>query len=320
MRIRLFLLCATAALLGSACQLDPVTCDQTCEDSWMGGGLITDSTAHDSLLSVRLPNPDSADFAKHVIIAVHGYTATTYEWKEFKDSAEDWDSTVLVSAVLLGGHGTNFADFENSTWQDWGQPILDEYRALAALGYKHLSLAGSSTGCTLILQFVHDHAFDSLPKPENIFLIDPIVVPSAKILSAVDFLEPIIANSPSPGDSTENAHWYVNRPSQTLAQLYTLINLVKNELTDGFYLPAGTRCKEYKALYDASSDPVSALYIDKGIRQSDGSRIEAEMVDSHLHVFTRLLGRDPGSLTAADTLLQRQTFQDMLARVKAWPQ
>jgi hypothetical protein len=46
---------------------------------------------------------------------------------------------------------------------------------------------------------------------------------------------------------------------------------------------------------------------------SDGSRIEAEMVDSKLHVFTRLQGRP--NYSAADVALQEKTFAEILDRV-----
>jgi carboxylesterase len=307
----------TLALLAlSACQLNPVECDSECMASWMDGPGYDDPIhSGDSTfkLSTRIPVPDSITLQKRVVLAVHGYTASTYEWLEFRRFAEA-DTNVLVSLVLMGAHGADIDDFKDTRWEDWAKPILEEYTTLARMGYDNLSLLGSSAGCPIILQYVRRRAFDTLPYPRQILFIDPLVVPTAKILSAANLVGPIIGNSPNPGDTPEEKqNWYQNRPAETLAELYELINLVKNDLEDGFTLPIGTRCKVWKSLQDASVDPVSALLIYKGLRHADGSRIEAEMVDSKLHVFTRLAGRPRA--TAADTALQMRVFTEILNRL-----
>ncbi|GEM_PF-323698 len=322
-----------ALLLLGACQINDVKCDKECMDGWMDyGGSFRDSCAEDTnthcLVSKRLSAPTSADLGKPVIIAVHGFTASTYEWEEFRNFAEDTAKSnpgALVSLVLLGGHGRDIDSFQSSTWRDWGRPILSEYDSLVAKHFSNISFAASSTGAALLMQFIADGAFDSRPAPNRIYLIDPIVVPTSKILSLVDLVGPILGNSPNPGDSVENRHWYVNRPEEDLKQLYDLINRVKNHLEDGFRLPKSTLAKVYKSKHDNSADPVSALLIYNGMRPSDGGRIDAELVDSRLHVFTRLQGRN-STPSHADSLLQQRAFQEMAAGVnqprgvnQAWP-
>jgi hypothetical protein len=34
-------------------------------------------------VSAKYPNPTATDLDKHIILAVHGYSATTFEWQEF---------------------------------------------------------------------------------------------------------------------------------------------------------------------------------------------------------------------------------------------
>jgi carboxylesterase len=289
--------------------LREVECDAECEAEWLDGANIRDTA---DLVSARIPAPSPADLAKPVLIAAHGFTASTYEWEEFHRFAEA-DSQVLVSRVLLGGHGTDIDDFQGSTWQDWGRPVLDEYLALTRMGYTRVSLAGSSTGCPLILHHSRAGAFDSVP-PKHMFLIDPIVLPGDKMLSMIGLFGPIVGNSPSSGTDEEKPHWYTNRPAEVLEQLYELVNRVKNYLEDGFRLPAGTRAMVYKAKQDGAADPVGALLLYKGLRHSDGSRIGVEMVDSKKHVFTRLQGRS--SWTAADSALQIRVFGEMAAKLR----
>jgi carboxylesterase len=141
------------------------------------------------------------------------------------------------------------------------------------------------------------------------------MVPTAKILSLVDLVGPILGNSPNKGTEDENYHWYVNRPQETLQQLYALITIVKNELESGFHLPKGTLAKVYKTTHDNNADPVGALLIYKGMRKSDGSHIEVQMIDSRLHVFTRLAARK-GTPSAADIKRQWDTFAEMARRVR----
>ena len=317
--------CAALALvlmtLG-ACQINDVECDQACVDGWMDSGNFRDICADDSttqcLVSKRILAPADTDLSKPVIIAIHGFTASTYEWQEFKKFAdpESGSTQSLISLILLGGHGRKVDTFQSSTWKDWGRPIFKEYDALVALGYKNISFAGSSTGGTLLLQYLADGAFAARPAPHYFFLIDPIVVPSAKLLALANLVGPMLGNSANPGDSIENQHWYVNRPEEDLRQLYDLINRVKNHLEDGFELPNGSQAKVFKSKKDGSADPVGALLIYKGLRDSGGGHIHVEMVDSRLHVFTRLQGRDPRP-SQVDSALQGRVFQELVERVKS---
>jgi carboxylesterase len=109
--------------------------------------------------------------------------------------------------------------------------------------------------------------------------------------------------------SAEEGHWYHFRPQETLKQLLDLIEKSRKDLQKGFDLPAGIRVKVYKSIKDPTADAVSAVLIDKGLKNSDGSKIDIEMIDSELHVFTRLDGRD--NITQHDRDNQTHVFDDM---------
>ena len=311
----------TCLLALGGCEIAKTECDLECQKGfWMDSGLNPDPCGlpNDStcLVSRRYPAPSDSDKSgKHVIIAVHGFTASTYEWQEFKNFTEgdtaNGHGKTLVSLVLLGGHGVSLDAFQSSGWKAWGQPILSEYDSLKSKGYKHISFACASAGCALLMQYIAEGVLDTGLAPKWVFMIDPIVVPSAKLLSLVDLVGPIVGNSPNPGSDEENRHWYVNRPQEDLRELYELTNKIKNELESGFELPKKTACKVYKSKKDRSADPIGALLIYKGMRESDGSHIDAEMLDSRLHVVTRLAGRDPEP-SAADSALQLRIFKEMI--------
>lgn len=314
-------LALAAGLILAACQLVKTECDRECQDNWLDGDDIDDDCLDTGkvkcLISDRLPPPsDSAKESLRVIIAVHGYSASAFEWGElpaYLDTVPEY-SGIAVSRVVLGGHGRDLDDFRSATWKDWGKPILAEYDTLSALGYKHISFACMSAGCALLMQYLSDGAFDDRPAPDWIFLIDPLVVPADKLLSTINIAGPILGNSPDEGSPEENRHWYVNRPEETLQQLYALTNVVKNRLEDGFRLPEGTEAMVRKSKHDKSADPVGAVLVYKGMRKADGSHVDVKLVDSPLHDFTRLALRKQ-TLTAADTALQIATFREMADRV-----
>lgn len=327
------LLLGAALLLPLGCQLNEVECDADCESYWMDGTSVNDSSVdsldryHYYLVSKRKDSlPKAVRDTFPVIIAAHGYSASTFEWLELRQYAGDtlpWTDSLadtlrpkaLISLVLLGGHGRDVSTFQGSTWQQWAAPILEEYDALVAQGYKNISLAGASTGCPLILQLMRGGHFNKQP-PNQILFIDPIVSPSAKFLSLIRILGPILGNSPSDQDDDEKKHWYTNRPAETLDELYTVINRTKNQLEDGMTLPRGTRAKVWKSADDGQADPVSALMLYKGLRTSSGGRIEVKMVPSSKHVFTRL-GLRGG--TREDTTHRDETFKEMIDRATGRP-
>lgn len=267
------------------------------------------------LVSSYISNPTALQKDTPVIIAAHGYTATTFEWDELRTFANS-KKTFYVSQVLLGGHGRTYEVFKNTSWQDWQSSIIEEYRKLDSLGFKKIYLAGSSTGAPLIINLVKSGFFNQFTiQPKGIFLIDPIVVSSNKTLTMVGLLGPILGYLTTELDSGEKGHWYVYRPQESLKQLMSLINITRLDLQKGIILPNGTYMKVYKSRTDDVADPISALMIYKGIKTSNGAFIDTEMMDSKLHVFTRLDGRVV--VTPADIVLQQKVFTEIETRMKS---
>lgn len=280
-----------------------------------GDQIYDPSLAHPEkyLVSKYISSPSALQKDTPVIIAAHGYTATTFEWDELRSFA-DSAKTFYVSQVLLGGHGRTYQDFKKATWKDWQSSIMDEYRKLDSLGFKKIYLAGSSTGAPLIINMVKSGFFENYTKPKGIFLVDPIIVSSNKTLTLVGLLGPVLGYTTVDLPTGEQGHWYVYRPQETLKQLMALIDITRNDLQKGIQLPTGTYMKVYKSKSDDTADPVSALLIYKGIQTSNNGNIDVEMINSKLHVFTRLAGRD--GVTEADKAIQVKVFNEMEARMK----
>lgn len=292
-----------------ACNPVPEIDDSTMLD---GNQIFDLSLTHPEkyLISEYIPHPTEIQKNTPVIIAAHGYTATTFEWDEFREFA-DTKGTFYVSQVLLGGHGRTYSDFKASSWEDWQSSIKDEYIKLSNLGFKKIYLTGSSTGAPLIIQLISSDFFKNYTPPKGVFLIDPIVVSSNKTLTMVGLLGPVLGYTSVELSSGEAGKWYIYRPQETLKQLMSLINLVRIDLEKTITIPPDLKFKVYKSKIDATADPVSAVMIYNGINfdSQPDKTIDIQMINSSLHVFTRLRGRE--GVTSQDLINQQNTFEDM---------
>ncbi len=259
------------------------------------------------LLSAAKPNPTALELAKPVLIAVHGFSATTFEWIEMRDFAAVNDS-FLTSLVLLGGHGRDYADFKAATWENWQQPIIDEYNKLRELGYTKINIAASSTGCPLVLEAINSLKINA-DVLHQVFFIDPILVPSNKTLSIIKVVGPLLSYSTSTMEIGEDGFWYKYRPYQALDQLNTVVKKVRKIVDIGMTLPVNVHLTVYKSKQDGSADPVGASMLYKGVKNNDGTEINVSVLESNLHVFTRLKGRN--TLTTKDTELQQKVFNEI---------
>ncbi|MEZ0484959.1 alpha/beta hydrolase [Fibrella aquatica] len=299
------------AAMTVACSSEPaITTDM------LDGGTIFDPSVYKPeryLVSKAVPAPTTAQMQRPVIIACHGYSATTFEWDELRTWANGRTDFAL-SQVLLGGHGRSYEDFKKSTWHDWQSVIIAEYDALQKAGYTNISLLGSSTSGPLLLELVASGYFASRPAPRNILLVDPIVIPSDKTLSLIGIVGPMLGYIDSGQPAVEDKVYYHFRPQETLQQLQSLLTVVRKDLEKGITLPANCTLKVYKSKKDPTADPVSAVLIYQGTKTADGKPVTVDLIDSELHVYTRLALRD--KVSATDKANQTATFTDIVTQVR----
>jgi len=293
-----------------------VGCDKSpvIEDHMLDGSLVFDPSINNPekfLVSAQIPNPTAADLEKHIIIAVHGFTASTFEWNEFNEYSTD--SLYRVSQVLLGGHGKTYEDFKASTWNDWSESIQLEYEKLEEMGYSKISLVGSSTGGTLLLELINSGYFNESNAPKNIFLIDPIIVASAKLQSIAGVVGPIIVFSESDQSVEKDEHWYRFRPQETIRELNNLMTVVRKGLEDGLVLPNETYLKVFHSKNDPTANSLSSVMIYKGLTDAEGNAIDVQIMDSDIHVFTRLSIRE--TVTELHLANQADVFEQMAERL-----
>jgi len=280
-------------------------------DELLDGKIIFDPSLlapENYLTSLKNPNPSPSEASKPVLILCHGYSASTFEWSEFIEWTGN-NNSYYTSTVLLGGHGRTYEEFKSSNWHDWQEAIFDEYEALLAAGYTNIHLVGSSTSGALILEAISSGYFSGKTAPKSVSLVDPIVLPSDKILPLIGLLGPLIGYTEGINTPGEESYWYTYRPQKTLQELQEVIKKVRQDLQSGIKLPAQTSLNIFKATKDSSADPVSALLIQKGV--SPSNQLKVTMVDSRLHVFTRLKFREE-EISALDKQNQVQTFQKIV--------
>jgi carboxylesterase len=88
--------------------------------------------------------------------------------------------------------------------------------------------------------------------------------------------------------AVEDSFWYRFRPLETINELNKLIANVQYKLEKGIIASNGTHVHVFQSKYDPTSSATGAVLMYKGLKHKDGTRIKVDIMDSDIHVFTRL--------------------------------
>jgi carboxylesterase len=203
------------------------------EDDWLDSPLTRDINIDNPnrLVSMSIPNPTPAQKLQPVMVLVHGFSASTFEFESFKKAMSASEPSVLFSNVILGGHGQDHEAFRRATYADWLAPIVAEVQALVALGYERIYMVGLSTGATGILHVLLDGLLPT-ESLRGLFFVDIFITPKDTNLHIVPYIQYVVKNTRSGASRPiETRHWYVNRPTSALVQLLALTKTVQTQLT-----------------------------------------------------------------------------------------
>ena len=203
---------------------------------------------------------------------------------------------------------------KNTTWEGWRDSAMIEYNKLVALGYTKISFVGSSTGGCLVLELIRSGAFDGTIKPKNLFMVDPIVVSSIKVQSIAGIIGPMLVYVETDQTPDEDQYWYRFRPQETINELNELMETVRKDLERGLTAPQGTYVKVFHSEYDPTASSTSSVLIYKGLQLHNGEKIKVAMMNSDIHVFTRLDLRS--NVTQQQRNNQLSAFNQMAAKLK----
>ncbi len=233
------------------------------------------------LVSQEIPAPSVAQLATPVVIAAHGFNATEFETSLAAQQLRARGA--LVSEVLMGGHGTSLADFSQSTWRSWQAPVIAEYEALVARGYKSVGFVTTSTGGTVLLEALGRGALQ--PPPSRIAMVAPLidVAPGGpRVIGYAGLLRWLgVTGQAVERKGAMKGNWYHYRPSEQLIQLVDLTEVTKARLRTGIALPDGASVLVVQSTQDPTVDPRGAEHVRAGLR---GGSVRVEYVESGLHV------------------------------------
>jgi carboxylesterase len=202
------------------------------DDNWLDSPLTRDIHFDDPyrLVSSRFPTPTEAQKQSPVMVLVHGFSASTFEFDAFKKAMSKKAPSIMYSSVIMGGHGRDYQSFKAASYSDWVAPIRDEVEKLTSMGYERIILFGVSTGATGILHLILDDQL-ALGAIAHVLLMDAYVKPKDASLFFVPVIQYVVKNTRSgAARSIETRHWHVNRPTSALVELLRLVKLVQGQL------------------------------------------------------------------------------------------
>lgn len=245
------------------------------EDHWMDSPLTIDQAlmSGNALLSSRIPEPTMIQIEQPVCLLVHGFSASSAEFDNFKELLDKQGTNLLISTVVMGGHGQNYAVFKDATYKDWIQPIIDEVSKLKRIGYKNISIFAVSGGGAATLHAVLSEKITGI---RQLILLDPYIVPKNKLIFWVPVLRIFIKNTTSAASrDVEYMNKYVNRPASALDELRQLVLQVQHDLKTN-QLDEVPSISVFTASGDPSSDTIGADYIKRYIPSTSVIRYESD--------------------------------------------
>lgn len=275
----------------------------------LGIGTVRDTTA--GKLVSALPTPDSASRSLPVVIAVHGFTASTFETTPVAEYLRG--KGFLVSQVLMGAHGVSLDEFKASTWRTWEIPVLEEYQKLMTLGYKNIGFVTASTGGSVVMELYTSGQL--VPAPTRISMVAPLLDFADKRIGIMGILQALGAsNKPSKATGNSFGHWYSDWSIRQLRELQDLTEIMKSRLRGSIPLPDNAKIQIFQSMGDKVVDPFSADIWTNGIK---GGLVSLYRLDSDLHVpIGQEFIDDKGvnTWTAKDRATKTRIFE----QIEAW--
>ena len=212
-------------------------------------------------------------------LLIHGFAASPFEMQTLNDYLIQ--KNLSVYNVRVSGHGINNEDFKKATNEDWINSIDIPMKASQSI-CKNIVIAGISFGGNIALSAAQNYDLSGI-----ITISTPIYFHDKRIMYA-KYFKHIIKNTERNLTQQEIPHYYINIPSEQVAQMASTIKKVKKELTEITTPTLVIQTKEDKRVI-----PKSANYIIDNIASTNKNLI---MYDTGEHVLTR----DPMNQTLAE--------------------
>ena len=93
------------------------------------------------------------------VLIIHGYLASPQEVEQLANYLNEKGYTVF--APLMEGHGSDYKDLENVSWEDWMEES-EYYYGLLDENYEEVNVIGFSLGSLSALELSMNYELDSL--------------------------------------------------------------------------------------------------------------------------------------------------------------
>ena len=210
------------------------------------------------------------------VLLIHGYTGTPGELRPLGDYLHQQGYTVL--GVRLPGHGTEVADLENTTAEDWYAEAQRGARELLEQ-FDEVYVAGLSMGGLLAIRVAA-----SLPVKAAIIMSAPIFLPD-KRLPLYPLLKYFIHYLPKSkkdyGEMMKYNLSYEVLPTKPLGSMLELIKACKEKYLKDIHCPALV----LQSLVEHTVKPESAQYIYDHLGSASGSK-ELIWLQESGHIIT----------------------------------
>ena len=178
---------------------------------------------------ISIPNSESLELAGSQIgvLVLHGFTGSPASVLPWAKGFHEAGYTVKVPRIA--GHGTQWQDLNQTTWQDWYASVEE---ALAELKSRceRVFVAGFSVGGALALRLAQEHG----NQIEGLLLLNPSIFDDRKFFSLLPVLKHILPSvKGGPSDvAKENPprHGYDRLPLKALDSLRQLWKIVETDL------------------------------------------------------------------------------------------
>ncbi|MFX0014848.1 MAG: alpha/beta hydrolase [Promethearchaeota archaeon] len=217
----------------------------------------------------KLAKPFYFEGSEVGILLVHGFTASTTETLPLGRFLHKKGYT--THGVLLAGHGTNYHELPDYTWQDWFQSVengidylQDRCESIVAIGV--------SLGAILCLNLVHQ-------RPDYKILKLVLLAPPFALKSRLIALTPILSYFKQflyKGEDSlqyfkdHNLYSYMYRPTKSIIQLMLLLKHIHNQ-------PISLRTPTL-IVYGVLDDMISFSAIEKAREQKFAPDTEVEIL------------------------------------------
>ncbi len=180
---------------------------------------------------MSIPNAEPFHLAGNqvAVLLIHGFSGSPVSIRPWAEGLHAKGYTVYVPR--LPGHGTNWSEMNETSWQDWYREIEKNFETIRN-NHQRIFVAGFSMGGALALHL----AAQKGKAIEGLILVNPSIGDDRLVMSLVPiikyFIPSIVGQGTDVAAPNPPRHSYGRTPLKALHSLQKLWRKVRNELSE----------------------------------------------------------------------------------------